>query len=59
MSKQAIADKVAVNFCMTKENLDNLKECIASGTLAEAVRAARQLEYQAQRMRMFLENLGA
>lgn len=50
-------DALTVKFSITKEALDNLKEVIATGSLADTYRWARQLAHNASSLEKHIANL--
>jgi hypothetical protein len=57
MTNQRLIDDLCVKFGIVNENVSNVKESIASGSLSDAIRAAKQLAYSANSFVYFLENL--
>jgi hypothetical protein len=45
MAMHLESDDLDLRFCTIRENLDSLKESIASGSLRDAMRHAAQLNY--------------
>jgi hypothetical protein len=57
MTKQSLADHLAVKFSVILENVSNTREAIGSGTLDDAIRAAKQLAYSANSLVSLLNEL--
>jgi hypothetical protein len=53
-----LADQLAVKFAVLQENVRNTKEAIGTGTLADAIREAKQLTYSANTLVQTLEAYG-
>lgn len=56
-NNQDAIDRLCIKFSVVKENVDNVKEAVAFGTLSEAIREAKQLAYSANSLVQFLEEL--
>jgi hypothetical protein len=57
MTKQQTIDALVVKFSVLSENLRNVKEAIATGTLNDAIKEAKQLAYSSQTFLAHLEEL--